>query len=353
MKLQIIFIILACMIPIKCHAMGSYNEIGTILRNLFQEYSTADCTKYANDEVYKSFPFELDFNPSKRKSSKTYAEKNANGNIIVLNINKQEYVPPSVFCLTELQELHIQRTKFRTFDLGLPIAIERLASTLINLTISDTPISYLPEQIGRLKRLQELKLLNTSLTNLPNSIGKLSSLVHLNLRGNKLISLPPTIINTHSLQTLILNNNADLRSIETLSGHSNLKVLQVDNCHIERIPLNLPKLTDLKMSNNSLTDLSNIHTLGEKTNSKKLFFFDNNSIRYLSPHIRHVNNLHILNLNCNKLYILPLDIYEITTLRYLHIQNNDFSEKDLQETISRFHRTHPKLKLYSSPRKSC
>ncbi|CAF1388107.1 unnamed protein product [Adineta steineri] len=354
MKLQIIFITLACIVQMKCYAMGSYNEIGTIFRNFLQEYSSPDCTKYANDdEVYKSFPFELDFHSSKRAASETYAVKNAHGNIVVLNINKQEYVPPAVFCLTELRELYVHKTKFRTFDLGLPIAIERLASTLKYLTISDTPIRYLPEQFGRLIHLKELKLLNTGLTNLPNSIGKLSSLTYLDLRDNKLVSLPLTIINTLSLQTLVLDNNPDLRSIQALNGHSSLKFLQADNCQIERIPLNLPQLINLYMSNNSLTHLSNIHTLGNKTNKKKLFFFDNNSIRYLSPHIRQVNNLNFLNLNYNKLYILPMDIYEISTLQTLYIQNNDFSDKDLQEMVARFHRTHPKLRLCYSSKKSC
>ncbi|CAF4355521.1 unnamed protein product, partial [Adineta steineri] len=191
------------------------------------------------------------------------------------------------------------------------------------------------------------------LITLPNSIGKLSSLTYLDLHDNKLISLPSTIINTHSLQTLILDNNADLRSIQALNGHSSLKFLHADNCQIERIPLNLPQLINLYMSNNSLTHLSNIHTLGNKTNKKKLFFFDNNSIRYLSPHIRQVNNLNFLNLNYNKLYILPLDIYEISTLQTLYIQNNDFSDEDLQEMVARFHRTHPKLKLCYSSKKSC
>ncbi|CAF1371310.1 unnamed protein product [Adineta steineri] len=341
-------------IQMKCYAMGNYNEIGTIFRNVFQEYSSPDCTKHANDhEVYKSFPFELDFHSSKRDASETYAVKNVHGNIIVLNINKQEYVPPAVFCLTELRELYVHKTKFRTFDLGLPIAIERLASTLKYLTISNTPIRYLPEQFGRLIHLKELKLLNTGLTTLPNSIGKLSSLTYLDLHDNKLISLPSTIINTLSLQTLILDNNPDLRSIQALNGHSSLKFLHADNCQIERIPLNLSQLINLYMSNNSLTHLSNIHTLGNKTNKKKLFFFDNNSIRYLSPHIRQVNNLNFLNLNYNKLYILPMDIYEISTLQTLYIQNNDFSDKDLQEMVARFHRTHPKLKLCYSSKKSC
>ncbi|CAF1456416.1 unnamed protein product [Adineta steineri] len=350
MKLQIISIILACMVQMKCNAMETYNGLGTI----FQEYSSLDCTKYANDdEVYKSFQFKLDFNSTRRDFSNTYAMKNGNGDIIVLNINKQEYVPPSVFCLTDLQELHVHKTKFHTFDFGLPIGIERLASTLKYLTISDTSIRYLPHQIGRLIYLKTLDLSNTGLTILPKSIGKLSSLTYLNLCDNKLILLPSTIINTLSLQTLILDNNADLRSIQALNGHSSLKFLQADNCQIERIPRNLPQLINLYMSNNSLTDLPNIHTLGNKINKKKLFFFDNNSIRYLSPHIRQVNNLNFLNLNYNKLYILPLDIYEVSTLQTLYIQNNDFGDEDLQEMVARFNLTHPKLKLCYASKKSC
>ncbi|CAF1092642.1 unnamed protein product [Adineta steineri] len=354
MKLQITFIILACMVQMKCNAMETYNGLGTIFRNVLQEYVSPDCTKYANDdEVYKSFPFELDFNSTRRDFSNTYAMKNGNGDIIVLNINKQEYVPPSLFCLTDLQELHVHKTKFHTFDLGLPIALERLASTLKYLTISDTPIRYLPEQIGRLIYLKTLDLSNTGLTILPKSIGKLASLTYLNLCDNKLILLPSTIINTLSLQTLILDNNADLRSIQALNGHSSLKFLQADNCQIERIPRNLSQLINLYMSNNSLTDLSNIHTLGNKTNKKKLFFFDNNFIRYLSPHIRQVNNLNFLNLNYNKLYVLPMDIYEVSTLQTLYIQNNDFGDKDLQEMVARFDRTHPKLKFCYASKKSC
>ena len=318
-----------------------------------RNYLLSDCSRYTNDdEVHKSFPFLVDFSSSKKVSATTYGEKNANGNINYLKIVNQEYVPWSVFCLEDLQKLDVRKTKFHDFNYKLPIAIERLASSLTHLSIHDTIITHLPEQIGKLKHLQWLELSNTGLMTLPDSIGKLSSLVYLYLPHNKLTSLPTTITNTRSLHTLILNNNVHLRSIHPLKGHPHLKVLKTDNCPIKHIPVNLPQLTDLYMSNNSLTNLFGIETLGDKSNSKTNFYFNKNFIRYVSPHIEQVKKLNFLNLNGNKLYSLPLNIFKITTLRQLHIKYNYFSNEDLKKTVAMFNVTYPHSKLEYWPQKS-
>jgi Leucine-rich repeat (LRR) protein len=302
-----------------------------------------DCSQYENDDqVEKSFPFSVDF--KSLKTSKTSGMKNANGNIIYLNIANEEYVPSSVFCMKDLQNLYVRNTMFPNLYLG--IGIERLARSLTHLTIHDTIVAHLPEQIGKLKRLQWLELSNTSLMTLPNSIGDLSSLTNLILPNNNLTSLPITITNTHSLRILKLNDNPHLRSIQSINRNSNLKVLRTDNCPIEHIPVNLPLLTDLHMSNNSLTDLFGIQTLGDKANGRKSFYFDGNSILHLSPQIRQVKEIDILNLDHNKLYSLPLDIFILTKLQSLYIRNNYFSGKDLQEIVSRFNTTYPNSKIF-------
>jgi Leucine-rich repeat (LRR) protein len=109
------------------------------------------------------------------------------------------------------------------------------------------------------------------------------------------------------------------------------------------------------MSNNSLTKLAAIETLGTATNSKKLFYFDKNSIQSVPSEIRHVRNLYLLNLNHNRLKNLPLIIFNINTLGKLNIANNCFNDRDLKEIIMIFQRTTPKLTInYSNdmnPRK--
>jgi Leucine-rich repeat (LRR) protein len=278
--------------------------------------------------------------------------KNANGNITHLNIFNEEYVPPSVFCLKDLQELYVRNTKFLDFRDRFPIPIQLLPRSITRLTIQDTIVAHLTEQIGTLKRLQWLELSNTGLMNLSNSIGGLSSLIHLNLQNNKLTSLPTTIKNTRSLSVLELNNNPNLRSIQSLNGHPNLKVLRTYNCPIEHIPVNLPMLTDLSMSNNSLTDLFGIQTLGDKASGSKSFNFYGNSILHLSPQIRQVTDIYILNLDRNNLYSLPLAFLNVTKLNFLYIRNNDFSEKDLKEIVSRFKVTYPNSTIFDKPQKS-
>ena len=66
-----------------------------------------------------------------------------------------------------------------------------------------------------------------------------------------------------SLQQLTLSNNPYLRSVQSLNGHPSLKILDTKNCPIELIPRNLPQLTTLHMSNNNLTTLIHIETLGK------------------------------------------------------------------------------------------
>jgi Leucine-rich repeat (LRR) protein len=97
------------------------------------------------------------------------------------------------------------------------------------------------------------------------------------------------------------------------------------------------------MSNNNLENLTDIQTLGFGTDRKKSFYFDKNSIQSIPSEIGHVHNLSLLNLNHNRLKILPPSIFNMNTLDYLYIRNNSFSEDDLEQIIKIFNRTNPKL----------
>jgi Leucine-rich repeat (LRR) protein len=180
---------------------------------------------------------------------------------------------------------------------------------------------------------------------LPDSIGDLSSLAFLYLPNNNLKSLPKTIKNLRSLQQLTLSNNRYLYSIEPLNGLPSLRILNTRHCPILVLPQNLPQLTDLYMSNNSLTKLAAIETLGTATNNKKSFYFDMNYIESVPPQIQEVKNLFWLTLNQNKLKDLPTDIFKVTTLSYLNIQRNDFDQRDLKTIVFNFHNSNPNVSI--------
>lgn len=181
-----------------------------------------------------------------------------------LNIASERSVPLTVFCLKSLTTLTVYSTSFYEYpsdnDLtpGISPEIERLALSLTSLTVYDTTIGTLPQEIGKLSRLHTLQLPNTGLVVLPDSIGNLSALRTLNLQNNKLTSLPTAMTNLRSLGYVTLTNNPALRSVQSLNGLPYLSTLYTSSCPIERLPLNLPNLYSLYMSNNNLTDLVNV-----------------------------------------------------------------------------------------------
>ncbi len=75
--------------------------------------------------------------------------------------------------------------------------------------------------------------------------------------------------------------------------------MQRHNFPIEQILVNLPQLTDLYTLKNNVTNLVNIRTLSNETNSGKYFYFDTNYIRFVPPQTQYVKNLEFLNLNNN------------------------------------------------------
>lgn len=65
----------------------------------------------------------------------------------------------------------------------------------------------LPQEIGHLKHLKELRLYENRLQELPESIGELSNLTYLDISDNRLTNLPPQLFRLPSLSQLYLANN--------------------------------------------------------------------------------------------------------------------------------------------------
>jgi len=111
-------------------------------------------------------------------------------------------LPESIGNLVSLRELKIAYNELTT----LPESIGNLQS-LQRLEISRNELTTLPESIGNLKSLEILNLQNNKLTTLPESISNLKSLQVLDLRWNKLTTLPESIINLRNLQNFNFYSN--------------------------------------------------------------------------------------------------------------------------------------------------
>jgi Leucine-rich repeat (LRR) protein len=358
MKLLLVFVMLA---SIECHLISDRNHLLSdhlqvlktypdayyrCIRCVLQKNWSNNCSEYANDDNIRGlFPFPVKLNLKEKPRSQTYVLTNQRNKIYYLNIFNQTYFPQVTFCLKHLEELHVRRTSFVLFNYQLPPIIQVLSSTLIKLEIEETTIRHLPNEIGKLRKLEKLTLSNTGLLSLPDSIGDLSSLKYLSLTDNIITSLPKTINNLRSIQEIILTNNPYLRSIEPVNGLPLLGSLRTDNCPIECLPRNLPQLQALYMMKNNLTHLTDIQTLGNGTNGRKSFSFERNFIQSIPSDIQYVRNLYSLNLNHNQLKTLPFSIFNMNTLDNLSIQNNSFSDDDLKQMVKIFKCTNSKLIL--------
>jgi hypothetical protein len=72
------------------------------------------------------------------------------------------------------------------------------------------------------------------------------------LIGNDIPALPTWMCQLTSLTQVTLSNSPRLTSLQPLNGYPSLAVLIADNCPINAIPLNLPKLETIHLSNKNL-----------------------------------------------------------------------------------------------------
>ena len=305
-----------------------------------------DCSKYRNDEdIVHNFPFVIQLNPFNSKTEMAYA-KMKNKHVYQLNIIQQKHcIPPLIFCLKNLSILEIDNTSFCQSKGQLPRDIARLRRSLTDLSILNTEISHVPDELGQLKHLKRIKFSNIGLTTLPDSIENLSSLEFLLLPQNNLSSFPKTLHNVRSLHYLDVTQNPTLNSFIYLNGHPTLRYLNTRQCSFKHLPQNLPQLDTLDMIENDLTDLHGIDTLGHQSSKMKKFSFLGNQINVLTPSIKFVPNLFQLNLARNHLHVLPEDIFHINSLKELNIAKNVFNPRDLQEIVSHFNQINPKLTI--------
>jgi Leucine-rich repeat (LRR) protein len=69
-------------------------------------------------------------------------------------------------------------------------------------------LTSLPESLGRLTGIAQLRVSHNLLTEVPESLGDLDSIRELSLRGNALTSLPESLRKLTSLEKLDLSHNA-------------------------------------------------------------------------------------------------------------------------------------------------
>jgi len=180
---------------------------------------------------------------------------------LILSNNNLDDLPPSVFELTDLEDLNLDRNEFEK----LPEGLTSLRNLSI-LSVMNNKLTELPDSLGDLTNLMVLKLDFNDLDSVPESFRNLANLQYLHLCVNKFKSIPDAICFLTSLKELNMKMN-EIDSLPKLIGKlSELEVLDVS----------FNKLKDLPDSINNLLKLKAIHIDGNSIEGLKASLLSNN-----------------------------------------------------------------------------
>ncbi|KAL9702468.1 hypothetical protein quinque_005986 [Culex quinquefasciatus] len=223
------------------------------------------------------------------------------------------------------------------------------------LKLDRTGIDTIPEEMGRLMKLEHLSMKNNQLEKLYGELTDLTCLRSLNMRRNNIKSsgIPNELFDLEELTTLDLSHNKLKEVPEGLEKAKSLLVLNLSNNQIESIPpslfINLTDLLFLDLSNNKLETLppqtrrlSNLQTLILNDNPLELFQLRQlpslqnliciqmrNTQRTLAnfpTSLDSLSNLQELDLSQNALSKIPDALYNLFNLKRLNLNDNVITE---------------------------
>jgi internalin A len=251
-------------------------------------------------------------------------------------------VPPEIGRLTNLTRLYLGNNQLTS----LPPEIAKLTN-LTSLYLSNNQLTSLPLEIAKLLNLTDLNLSSNHLINLPSEIGQLTNLIRLDLWNNQLTSLPPEITKLTNLTSLDLGSNPLTSLPSEIAKLTNLTIFTFDRQQLTSLPPEITKLTNLTglhLYNNELTSLPpEIAKLINLTN----FDLSYNELTSLPPETAKLTSLTGLNLSSNQLTSVPPEITKLTNLTSLDLSYNELTS--LPPEIANLPLTHLDLRNNQLP----
>lgn len=232
-------------------------------------------------------------------------------------------LPDSIGRLRKLVELKLRcNTNLKT----LPDTICDLSALKILDIGYCQGLRALPRELGNIKSLKELNAEGLTVSTLPNSIGYLNKLVVLRLSYNEnLETLPQTICHMRSLEILDICRRKKMVKLTRSSGSTpSKKLLNIEASEgaSETVPISLPSGISswcTKAQNHDLKDCGRLVSIAElPPNLKRISADGCLSIEFFS-NLCNLKQLEILNLTgCSGLKGIQ-DLEKLTSIKILHL----------------------------------
>jgi Leucine-rich repeat (LRR) protein len=296
--------------PFRSHITGGYKN-----SQLKYDITDVDCSQFSSDyDILRQFPFPIIINPNDDQWKQTLAVMKDNDTFVQhLFIVNESIIPPSIFCLSNLEGIVSQRTPLVN-DI-VPDALTNLKH-LRELWIIDTVIVNITERLGTCTNLTQLMFFNCSLTYLPN-ISAFHKLEFLSLSRNRFTHLD----GLPDVDSLRLAHNL-FTQMPTIKRKETLRFLDMSNNPLESM---VPIDSFVNLMELTLNDLA---------------------LTFIPATIDKLQKLRAVYLRGNKLSYLPTNILNLPNLEVLDISNNSFSSKDIQSIQKAFSKSRPSTELF-------
>jgi len=273
--------------------------------------------------------------------------------------NYLDALPEDLGNLTKIKRMVLNQNEIAT----LPESMAECTS-LVELQMTGNYVERFPDFISKCKALKKLMLGNNFLKILPYSLGFLTSLQELQLFNNPLIDPPyetvmegleqtlyfcrqkywarvngpPPVVEIHASgignECLELQPEFRDRLKQMIIKSEESKSLELQQLNITEIPPDAYKLVDMKNLDLSRNDFSRVPLVWaderyEEEDEEYLNFISLNSIylkscgiREIHKSIHHLHNIVELNLEDNKIEVLPKEFCRLRRLQFLNLSKN-------------------------------
>lgn len=180
------------------------------------------------------------------------------------------------------------------------------------LAAPESGLERLPDDLGRLAKLEILNLRGGRLQRLPDSLGDLGNLRTLGLRANRLSSLPDSIGRLLELRALSVSGNSLHRLPDSIGSLVNLRELVLHQNDLSSLPDTIGRLINLQ-----------------------LLVVTENRLESIPEGVGSLRELRECYLGANRLTRLPGSIVRLTALRRLGLEDNplDDASRGLARTL--------------------
>lgn len=195
-------------------------------------------------------------------------------------------------------------------------------SHLRSLYLGNNNLKWLPHELSKLTRLEELGLEDNQLQNIPGIFIKLKLLKVLNLTSNKFHQIPSVVYQLPKLEELYMYDNQLKNLSDNIIKLSNLTELDVSYNKFQSMLNVICKMTQLVILDLSQNNLCMLPDSICQLLLLKHLYLQNNKLRTIPNEINLLTRLETLDLSSNNLIELPMSLIYLNNMNEFNGHDN-------------------------------